>query len=122
MAAAKRSTHSGVWLRETATRRRPAEASVPRRSTTPLSAAGPSRPQSSAPGAQTPQSIRSWEGRATAPSTGWPSIARATWTARSGRPWAYSFVPSRGSTIHARDLEVRSGALLVSSESSPSSG
>ena len=41
-------------------------------------------------------------GRATAPTTGSPSTARATWTAQSSRPSEYSRVPSSGSMIHTR--------------------
>ena len=62
-------------------------------------------------------------GRATAPATAVPSMARATCTAQSDRPRSLnSRVPSRGSTIHTRCVSRRARSSRPSSESNASSG
>ena len=65
-------------------------------------------------------------GRATAPTTGSPATARATWTAQSVRGGSeYSRVPSTGSMIHVRSVVPRSGwqaCAVPSSDSTASPG
>ena len=62
-------------------------------------------------------------GRATAPTSGSPSTARATWTAQSSRPSENSRVPSSGSMIHTRpEGSSRCSARRASSDRTRSPG